>query len=447
MKHKQDTFFALSTPLGKSATATVRVSGPRSPDILKKITKKNLRFFKPNAARLVSIYNKNNSLIDKCVVVYYRKPKSYTGENVIEINTHGNPIIIQKLFDVFLDLGIRLAKAGEFTKTAYNNNKIDLVQAEAVFNLINAQTEQGINLSLNNLEGKLSNEFLSIRKDLQQSLSLIEYELDISEVDTQTNTTKTVYANLKKTNTKIKALIKSYRASKVLISGAKVVIAGKPNVGKSTLFNLLLNYDRSIVTNTPGTTRDTLEAPITIGGFTINLVDTAGIRKTGDPIEKIGVQKTKKELKSSNLTLLVVDNDFNEKQLTTTNKTPTIIIFNKCDLLNRKEKLAIKHNNNIDIVLSAKDKKGLGGLLKLIKNKLNQEVLLAENFYITSTRQKEVLTLIKTDLNKLLKTNDIDLELIAFDIKEAVNRFDWLLGKTTPDHILNNLFSNFCVGK
>ena len=447
MKEKKDTFFALSTPPGNSATATIRVSGPRSPDILKKITKKRLDFFKPKKSIVVPIYNKNNMLVDKCVVVYYRKPKSYTGENVIEIHTHGNPIIVQNLFSVFLGLGIRLAKPGEFTNTAYKNNKIDLVQAEAVFNLISAQSEQGVNLSLNNLEGKLSSEFSNIRSDLSHTLSLIEYELDISETDTQTNTTETVYNNLIKIITKIKKLIKSHGASKILISGAKVVIVGKPNVGKSTLFNLLLNYDRSIVTNTPGTTRDTLEASMVVGGFTINLVDTAGIRKTIDPIEKIGVQKTQKELESSNLTLLVVDKKPSKKQLELVKKTPSVVVFNKSDLLNKNKKTAIKNNKNIDIVLSAKNKKGLGGLLKNIKNKLNQEALFNESFYITSTRQKEVLSLIKTELNKTLKTKNLDLELIAIEIKEVINHFDWLLGKTTPDDILNNLFSKFCVGK
>ena len=447
MKQEKDTFFALSTPPGKSATATIRISGPQSPDILKKITKKHLGFFKPNKSRLTSIYNKNNILIDKCLIVYYRAPRSYTGENVIEFHTHGNPIIVQNLFDVLLELGVRMAKAGEFTKTAYKNNKIDLVQAEAVFNLINAKSEQGVSLSLNNLEGRLSNEFSQIRKDLVQTLSLIEYELDISETDTQTKTTETVYKNIIKTNTKIKKLIKSHRASKILISGARVVIVGKPNVGKSTLFNLFLNYDRSIVTNTPGTTRDTLEASIVVGGFTINLIDTAGIRKTNEPIEKIGVQKTKKELETSNLVLLVVDKKPTRKQLELTKKTPVIVVFNKSDLLNKNEEKTIKNNNNVDVVLSAKNKKGLDRLRKKIKTKLNQKDSFNESFYITSTRQKEVLGLIKAELNKLLKTKNLDLELIAFEIKRIINHFDWLLGKTTPDHILNNLFSNFCVGK
>ena len=447
MKQEKDTFFALSTPPGKSATATIRISGPQSPDILKKITKKHLGFFKPNKSRLTSIYNKNNILIDRCLIVYYRAPRSYTGENVIEFHTHGNPIIVQNLFDVLLELGVRMAKAGEFTKTAYKNNKIDLVQAEAVFNLINAKSEKGVSLSLNNLEGRLSNEFSQIRKDLVQTLSLIEYELDISETDTQTKTTETVYKNIIKTNTKIKKLIKSHRASKILISGARVVIVGKPNVGKSTLFNLFLNYDRSIVTNTPGTTRDTLEASIVVGGFTINLIDTAGIRKTNEPIEKIGVQKTKKELETSNLVLLVVDKKPTRKQLELTKKTPVIVVFNKSDLLNKNEEKTIKNNNNVDVVLSAKNKKGLDRLRKKIKTKLNQKDSFNESFYITSTRQKEVLGLIKAELNKLLKTKNLDLELIAFEIKRIINHFDWLLGKTTPDHILNNLFSNFCVGK
>tara|TARA_X000001036_G_scaffold255845_3_gene238098 strand:- start:5562 stop:6905 length:1344 start_codon:yes stop_codon:yes gene_type:complete len=447
MKKNQDTIFALSTPSGRSATATIRISGPQSPIILKKLTNRKTAYFKSNKSTYTSIYNKNNNLVDKSIVVYYRKPKSYTGENLIEIHTHGNPTIVQNLIGVLLEKGVRLAKAGEFTKTAYINNKIDLIQAEAVYNLINSQTTKAINISLDNLEGKLSNEFLKIRKKLKTSLSLIEYELDISEVDTQTSTTKTVYKNIDETIKKINNLIKSHKTSDVFSSGARVVIVGKPNVGKSTLFNLLLNYERSIVTNVPGTTRDTVEAPITVGGFAVKLIDTAGIRNTEDPVEKIGVQKTKTELMLSNLTLLVLDEMPTKKQLLEAKKTPTIIILNKSDLLNKKEKLVAINNNKVSIVMSAKNKGGTKNLLKKIENKLNQETQNIDSFYITSIRQKEVLQKIKTILKKLLKSKTPELEIISINIKDAIGQFDWLLGRTTPDDILNNVFSNFCVGK
>ena len=447
MKKKQDTFFALSTPTGRSATATIRISGPQSPTILKKLTNQKIEYFKSNKSTLTPIYNKNNTLIDKCVVVYYRKPKSYTGENLIEIHTHGNPTIVQNLIGLLLETGVRLARAGEFTETAYLNNKIDLIQAEAIYNLINSQTTKAINISLDNLEGKLSNEFLKIRNKLKTSLSLIEYELDISEVDTQTSTTKTVYKNIYETIKKVNKLIKSHKTSAVFSSGARVVIVGKPNVGKSTLFNMLLNYERSIVTNIPGTTRDTVEAPITIGGFSIKLIDTAGIRNTEDPVEKIGVQKTKNELTMSNLTLLVLDKTPTKKQLLQAKKTPTIIILNKSDTLNKKEKLIATNNNKVNIVMSAKNKVKAKKLIKKIEKKLSQETQRSDSFYVTSIRQKEVLQKIKIILKTLLKLETPELEIISINIKDAISQFDWLLGKTTPDDILNNVFSNFCVGK
>ena len=447
MKKKQDTFFALSTPTGRSATATIRISGPQSPTILKKLTNQKIEYFKSNKSTLTPIYNKNNTLIDKCVVVYYRKPKSYTGENLIEIHTHGNPTIVQNLIGLLLETGVRLARAGEFTETAYLNNKIDLIQAEAIYNLINSQTTKAINISLDNLEGKLSNEFLKIRNKLKTSLSLIEYELDISEVDTQTSTTKTVYKNIDETIKKVNKLIKSHKTSAVFSSGARVVIVGKPNVGKSTLFNMLLNYERSIVTNIPGTTRDTVEAPITIGGFSIKLIDTAGIRNTEDPVEKIGVQKTKNELTMSNLTLLVLDKTPTKKQLLQAKKTPTIIILNKSDTLNKKEKLIATNNNKVNIVMSAKNKVKAKKLIKKIEKKLSQETQRSDSFYVTSIRQKEVLQKIKIILKTLLKLETPELEIISINIKDAISQFDWLLGKTTPDDILNNVFSNFCVGK
>ena len=447
MKKNHNTFFALSTPAGRSATATIRISGPQSPKILKVLTNQKTTYFKSNRSTPTSIYNKNNTLIDKCVVVYYRKPKSYTGENLIEIHTHGNPAIIQNLVGVLLKNGVRLARAGEFTKTAYINNKIDLIQAEAVYNLINSQTTKAIDISLDNLEGRLSNEFSKIRNKLKTSLSLIEYELDISEIDTQTNTIKSTHKNIDETIKKINKLIKSHKTSNILTSGARVVIVGKPNVGKSTLFNLLLNYERSIVTSVPGTTRDTVEAPITVGGFAVKLIDTAGFRDTEDPVEKIGVQKTKNELKISNLALLVVDNTPTKKQLLQVENTPTIKILNKSDLLNKKEKLVAINNNKIDVVMSAKNKGGAKKLLNSIENKLNQETQATDSFYITSIRQKEVLQKIKTILKKLLKSKNPELEIMSIDVKEAISQFDWLLGKTTPDDILNNVFSNFCVGK
>ena len=442
----KETYYALSTPMGVSATATIRISGPKAIDIISKITKKPIGLFKHRVSNVLSIYNKNKGLIDRAVVTCFEKPSSYTGENMVEIHAHGNPTIVRNIFNCLSTWGLRIANPGEFTKTAYLNKKIDLVQAEAVFNLINSRSTGGVDISLNNLNGSLSKRLLLIQKGLIYALSLIEYELDISETDNLKDTQTQVMSSLAETLKNTKKLINTHSTTRVVSDGLRVVIIGKPNVGKSTLFNALLQYDRSIVTSDPGTTRDVIEAHRTISGFSIIVVDTAGLRNAKNKAEIAGVKKTEDEMRSADMIISMVDSTHTKAVIDTPKTTPTILIYNKKDLLS-KEQIKTISKNNIDVFISAKTKDGIKELLALVEKNIELNLQPRESFYITSKRQEDILVSINKSLTKLSKRGVFELEIFAFEIKNAIDRFDWLLGKTTPDEVLDSVFSNFCVGK
>ena len=443
----KETYYAHSTPMGVSATATIRISGPAAINVISKLTKKPVSFFKPKTSKILSIYSKNNSLVDKVVVVCFKKPNSYTGENMVEIHSHGNPTIVKNIFDCLSFFGLRVANPGEFTKTAYLNNKIDLVQAEAVFNLINSRTIEGVDISLNNLGGALSKRLLLIQKKLIHALSLVEYELDITETDNLKNTQNLVMSTLIEILENTKQLINTHSTAKVISEGSRVVIVGKPNVGKSTLFNSLLNHDRSIVTSEPGTTRDIIEGPRSISGYSVVIVDTAGIRKTKDKAEVAGVEKTMVELRSADIIISVVDSSSTNLEIGNQNNTPKILVYNKKDLLSKKQIKTLYNNNVVDVLVSAKTRDGVDNLLALIEKKLELNLPQKDGFYITSKRQEDILISINKSLAKLVGDKRFELEIFAFEIKSAIDRFDWLIGKTTPDDVLEEVFSQFCVGK
>lgn len=442
----KETYYALSTPMGVSATATIRISGPKAIDIISKMTNKPVVYFKHGVSKVLSIFNVNNNLVDKVVVVCFEGPNSYTGENMVEIHSHGNPIIVKNVFRCLSALGLRLANPGEFTKTAYLNKKIDLVQAESVFNLINSQTSGGVDISLNNLRGSLSNKLSLIQKSLIYTLSLIEYELDITETDNLKNTQTQVLSSLTETLESTKKLIKTHSTARIISEGLRVVIIGRPNVGKSTLFNALLQYDRSIVTSDPGTTRDVIEAQRNISGFSIVVVDTAGMRQTKNKAEVAGVKKTKSEMNSADIIISMVDSTHAKAVINTPKTTPTILVYNKKDLLS-EDQINTNFNNNIDVYISAKTKEGIKDLLGLIEKNIELSLQPREAFYITSKRQEDILMSINKSLTKLSKRSFFELEIFAFEIKRAIDQFDWLLGKTTPDEVLDSVFSRFCVGK
>ena len=442
-KKKGKTFFGLSTPLGRSATATIRVSGKKTKSVFHKLTSGKIKNLKHKFSNVLDIYNKNNNLIDNAVVTFFKSPNSYTGDDLMEIHTHGNPVIINRVYSALLDFGIREADPGEFTRTAYLNNKIDLIQAESILSLINSNTKEGVNLSLNNISGTLSAKTIQMRMDIINALGFVEYELDISETDTQKENITRTHKAIKKILLETKELISTAKYARLKTIGARVVIYGKPNVGKSTLFNALLNYERSIVTSIAGTTRDTIEERTTIGNHSVVFIDTAGIRTTNNPIEKLGVVRTREKINEADLSIHLITTP-PKRNITKTENNLTVL--NKTDLLNKTRLNKLKNNKNI-ICVSAKNKTGLPTLLKQINKKLDLRSQNKSENQITSIRQELSFKKIQKELQEALENKEKNLEIIAHHLGSAIKEFDSLLGKTSPDDILENVFSNFCVGK
>ena len=320
MINETDTIFALSSNSGRAALSVVRVTGENAFCAIEKLTRKKITESKHRKSFPCSIYKVNKSLLDKCVITFFCKPNSYTGEDLVEITTHGNPIIVDSLFNALKGLGLRLANPGEFTNRAYHNRKIDLVQAESTLSIINAKSSAGVQSSLMGVLGKLSNKLEKIKQLLVFSLGELEYELDISETDNYKNVITQAEKNIKKTIIEMEKLIETHNKSSILTDGARVVIIGAPNVGKSTLLNALAEEERAIVTDIPGTTRDTIDSLIYFSNHPARLIDTAGIRKTNNKIEKIGIEKTKQEIKKADV-VYSIQTDKNTEKNTDKNKT------------------------------------------------------------------------------------------------------------------------------
>ena len=440
----QETYFALSTPSGRSATATIRISGPNSKNTILKFFKSKDKNLKPGLNYVVSLYNKNNDLIDKCVVVFYKSPKSFTGNDMVEIHTHGNPVIVDTVSRELLELGIRHADAGEFTRAALLNNKIDLIQAESLLSLINAKSVAGVQISNTNLTGALTKRFKKMRNLLIKTQGLLEYELDISETDNQKETSSQALRSLKKIHKKAEALISSTTNARINIDGARIVIFGEPNVGKSSVFNALLTYKRSIVTEIAGTTRDSIQERLNIGRHNTVLIDTAGIRNTKDKVEQLGINRSNEEIKNADILLHIVDATKNTDSQKRKNQ---LIVLNKVDLLPENQKKAIKNTNPKTVFVSAKDGTGVNLLIEKIEEKLSTISNHNQNEHITSLRQEQLLIKVNKTILPMIKHQETNIEIIAHHTKEAINHFDNLLGKISVDDILDDVFSNFCVGK
>ena len=441
---KQETYFALSTPAGRSATATIRMSGPNSKNTILRLFKNKNKNLKPGFNHVVSLYNKNNDLIDKCVVVFYKNPKSFTGDDMVEIHTHGNPIIIDIVSKELLDLGVRYAEAGEFTRAALLNNKIDLIQAESLLSLINAKSTTGVQISNTNLTGSLTKRFKKMRELLIKTLGLLEYELDISETENQKEISNQALKSLRKIHKKANILISSTTSARINIDGARIVIYGEPNVGKSSIFNALLTYKRSIVTEIAGTTRDSIQERLNIGKHNAVLIDTAGIRNTKDKVEQLGIDRTNEEIKSADILLHIVDANKNADYKKHKNQ---ITVLNKIDLLSEDQESGLKNTNTKAVFVSAKDKSGINLLIERIEKKLTTITNHNQKEHITSPRQEQILIKVNKTILPIIKHQETNIEIIAHHTKEAINHFNHLLGKTNVDDILDEIFSNFCVGK
>ena len=452
-----DTIAAISTPKGEGGIAIIRISGDKSFEILDKIfIKKNpnadLGFYKLN----YGFIKDGEKIVDEVMAVRLKAPKSYTCEDIVEINCHGGTLVSEKVLELVLRNGARHAESGEFTKRAFMNGRIDLSQAEAVMDIIQGKTEKSVSLSLDQLRGDLRDKVNEFKKALLDITAHVNVVLDYPEEGIDDPLPVELRDNLEKVYEEANRLIDSYDTGKKIKEGIKTVIVGKPNVGKSTLLNALLREERAIVTHIAGTTRDVIEEIINIKGIPLVLVDTAGIRKTDDIVENIGVEKSKQFIEKADLVLLVLDaskelenEDIEVINQIKENKKKVIVLLNKIDL-NKKINL-VGHNLENIVEISAKDNIGIEDMQEKIYSYIVEEDVenSSEKLIITNIRHKTALEKTKDAIRNIFETIDMGLpmDLISVDLKEALDSLSEITGEISSEDILDHVFGNFCVGK
>ena len=467
MIRSEETICAPATSIG-GAIAVIRVSGPQSLDICEKIfypLDKNIKLADQKGYTVVfGEIRTGKEVIDDVLTTIFRAPHSYTGENSIEISCHASPYVIRKILELLINNGAISAKPGEFTQRAFFNGKMDLSQAEAVADIIASKTSSSHRIAINQMRGGFSSEISRLRNELLNFASLIELELDFGEEDVEfadRNKLKTIISDVKELADKLAG---SFKLGNALKNGIPVAIVGKPNSGKSTLLNALLMEERAIVSDLPGTTRDSIEDNIVIDGIEYRFIDTAGLRETSDIIEVMGIKKTHEKINQASVILLIdeiTDSaesinkrvDSIRKMIRESDKR-LIILINKADTAteDRKEELAKEINleeKDILLFISAKEKSGLEDLrLRLsdisVKDKLN-----SDDVIITNIRHYDSLLRVSESLGRVISGLDekIPEDLIAIDIRQAIHYLGEITGEITTDEILGNIFRNFCIGK
>lgn len=449
-----DNIIAVATLVGNSAINIIRLSGNDVIEIVDKFFTRDLINAKANTIN----YGKfvfNNEVIDEVLVSVFKAPKSYTMEDIIEINCHGGISSTNKIMEILLMENIRLAEPGEFIKRAFLNGRIDLVEAEAVGDLIKASNDSARKLSLKGINGEISTMISNLRKDIMKILGNIEVNIDYPEYDDiEVMTIDLLKNKINDIKEKFTKLYENSKKSNIIKNGINISIVGRPNVGKSSLLNKLLGEEKAIVTDVEGTTRDIVEGKLNLDGITLNLIDTAGIRKTNDKVEKIGVEKSYKEIENSDLILLVLSNNneinAEEKKIVENQEKKIIVVINKIDLP-KKVDLNYLKEKKVDFVLaSVKENRGIDELLNVIKTKFNINDINNSDFtYLSNSRQISILKkciLIINDIEKSINEN-MPIDLIEIDVKKLWDTLGEITGESYKDELLDEIFNNFCLGK
>ena len=458
-----DSIVALATPSGAGAIAIIRISGQDAIQIgnsvFRSIKNKNLTTQKTHTLHLGHIVDGAKTL-DQVLVSIFKGPNSYTGENTIEISCHGSTYIQQQIIQLLLRKGCRMADAGEFTLRAFLNGKLDLSQAEAVADLISSDNEASHQIAMQQMRGGFSNEIAKLREELLNFASLIELELDFAEEDVEFADRTQFHELVNRIEFVLKRLIDSFAVGNVIKNGIPVAIVGEPNVGKSTLLNALLNEERAIVSEIAGTTRDTIEDELVIGGIGFRFIDTAGIRETKDYVESIGIQKTFEKIEQAQVVIYLspltpkggtLDNVKLELEKIKNQYPlkPLVVIMNKKDLLSENEIQNIQNQIPNILLISAKNKEGIEDLKNQLLSFVNTGALRNNETIVTNTRHYDSLLKALEEIQKVkfgLETN-LSSDLMALDIREALYQFGLITGQVTNDELLGNIFANFCIGK
>jgi tRNA modification GTPase len=453
-----DTIVALATPSGPGAIAIIRLSGKDAIKIaslvFNSVLGKKLADQKTHTVHLGNIFD-GERVIDEVLATLFKNPKSYTGENVVEFSCHGSSYIQQEIIQLLIRKGCRMATAGEFTLQAFLNGKMDLSQAEAVADLIASDSKASHQLAIQQMRGGFTTEIEELRVQLLDFASLIELELDFSEEDVEFASRNDFQKLIKKTTSLLKNLIDSFATGNVLKNGIPVAIIGRPNSGKSTLLNVLLNEDRAIVSNIAGTTRDTIEDEITIDGIRFRFIDTAGIRNTKDEIEKIGVEKALEKLKNSAIYIYLFDStemDINDVKVELDSFSTTssqLIVANKIDKASKSVLNTIKNSVLPVLSISAKKKESIDQLKKSLLDLAGKEALDKNQLIVTNSRHYDILLKSLEEIIKVQNGIDQNLsgDLLAIDLRQALYYLGEITGKVSNDDLLGNIFANFCIGK
>lgn len=455
-----NTIAAISTPQGVGGIGVIRISGEDATKIADKIfvpfvgEKSNcLQRLKGYTAKYGKI-SYNNEDIDEAVALVFKAPHSYTGEDVVEISCHGGIFLVRRVLRAILDSGASLAKPGEFTKRAFLNGKMDLSQAEAVMDLISAKSEKANKIAFNLREGVAGKKISTIKSKLVEIMAGLSVWADYPEDDVPEISSGELLNNLNKIELEIQKLIDGYDACKVLKNGVKTAIVGQPNVGKSTLMNLLAGCEKSIVTDIPGTTRDVIEETVMVGDIPLILTDTAGIRQTEDVIEKIGVKKSKESIEISDLTMLVIDassplSDYDVELLKMCKKDRTIIILNKCDLKIKLDISKLSTFSNKIVELSALKGSGIERLKEIVEQVVGIAKSDPADMLISNERQLSAVKKVKNLIEKAIAEikSGMTLDAVTVLLQDATEVFMEFTGENASEAIVNEVFSRFCVGK
>ncbi|MGK7390690.1 MAG: tRNA uridine-5-carboxymethylaminomethyl(34) synthesis GTPase MnmE [Candidatus Cyclobacteriaceae bacterium M2_1C_046] len=451
-----DTIVAPATPSGVGALSVIRMSGPESISITNRIFK-GADLTKANSHTLhFGTIRKDGRVVDEVLVSVFKAPHSFTKEDATEISCHGSPFIVEQIIKVFIDAGARPARAGEFTQRAFLNGRFDLAQAEAVADLINADSEASHKAAIQQMRGGFSLRIAELREKLVHFASMIELELDFSEEDVEFADRQQLVNLVSELMNVINQLLESFDFGNVIKKGVATVIAGKPNAGKSTLLNALLNEEKAIVSDIPGTTRDFIEDEVKIGGISFRFVDTAGLREATDTIEKIGVQRTKEQLKKAAMVIHLIDLSTatleeieTERKLLREEPVPVVTVANKTDKAQKEILDELKKDESI-LFISAAQKENLEQLRERLLNAVKTgELKPGEDTIVTNIRHYDNLMKTRNALQDVLNgiDNDVTGDFLAMDIRQALHFLGEITGQITTDDLLENIFSKFCIGK